>query len=221
MVLILFAVFCVFFLIFAGLWWWSDYARVIPGQIKEKVQTIVPKTVDYLPAFKLWIENNLEDEPELKAWLLGLSDDGLGALTVRVAAFAADLNIQMEWLLGNAMDIAPGLKATCQSIIVNYLDVCRFGIAEQGDITIFDTYNKLITLNGDARFLNLRNAVFARLIREGLVDAIPAYDMIMASELQRQEMASAAIRLHAASNWDGFVKILAESAREVNAPKQA
>jgi hypothetical protein len=215
--LILIAIFAVFFLVFAGLWWWDDYASHLSSQIRQKVQTITPKTVDHAPAFKQWIEQNLDEEPELKTWVTSLSDDGLGALTLRVAGFVTDLNIRMEWLSGDTLDISPPLKATCKSVIINYLKVCRQGILEQADITVFDTYNKLVTLTADSRFLELRRLVFARLTREGLVEAIPAYEMIMASELQRQEMASVAIREYANRHWDDFVLILAESAREVNA----
>ncbi len=216
MTLILIAILCVFLLIFVGLWWWDDYARTLSGRIRQKVQTMTPKTVDYSPEFRGWLEQNLGEEPELKAWIEGLSDDGLGALTVRVAGFAADLNIRMEWLLDNSVEISPRLKSTCQSILINYLKVCQQGIAGQSDITIFDTYNKLVTLNADSRFMALRQMVFARLTREGRVESIPAYEMIMASELQRQELASTAIKGYAAHHWDEFVRILAESAREVN-----
>lgn len=216
MTLILIAIFCVFFVVFAGLWWWDDSAKNIASQIREKVQTITPKTIDYSPAFRRWIEENLANEPELKTWLTSLSEEGFGALTLRVAGFTTDLNIRMEWMTENAVDISPRLKSTCKSVVVNYLKVCRQGILEQADITVFDTYNKLVTLNADSRFLELRRLVFARLTREGLVEAIPAYEMIMASELQRQEMASVAIKEYASSHWNDFVLILTESAREAN-----
>lgn len=203
-------------LIFLGIWWWDGSTNNISHQLKEKVHSFTPKNVDHAPAFKLWIENNLDDNPELKSWLMELSDDGFGALTLRVSGFTADLNIEMEWLLDNTIEISPKLKAACKAIIINYLGVCRQGIAEQSDITIFDTYHKLVTLTTDTRYLNLRRIVFARLASEGLVESIPTYDMIMASETQRQEMASAAIKGYAVKDWSGFTKILAESAKEAN-----
>ncbi len=201
-------------LMFLLSWLWDSSAKSVSEQLKERVQSITPKTVDYAPAFRVWVESSLDDQPDLKAWLLGLSEDGFGALTVRVAAFTSDLNIEMSWLLEGSITITSELETACKAIIVNYLEVCRQGIAQQSDITVFDTYQKLITLNTDSRYLNLRRTVFARLTNEGLVDSIPTYDMIMASELQRQEMASNAIKTYAAKNWKQFARILGESARK-------
>lgn len=195
-------------------WWWDSATQTVSEQLRERVQSLTPKAVDHAPAFRTWVETRLDDHPDLKAWLLGLSEDGFGALTLRVTAFTSDLNIEMSWLLDGSITVTPELDASCKAVIVNYLEVCRQGIAQQGDITVFDTYHKLVNLNADNRYLNLRRAVFARLSNEGLVDSIPTYDMIMASETQRQEMASDAIKAYATKNWPHFTRILGESARQ-------
>ncbi|MDD5033376.1 MAG: hypothetical protein PHE55_01345 [Methylococcaceae bacterium] len=193
----------VFALLLAGYW-------ETPEQIKEQVMALVRRKSDPPTAFRNWVESSLGDNPQLQTWLLSLSDEGFSALTQRVVAFCADLNIQLSWLAERHLEVAPELHKAVKTIVVDYLEVCCEAIRHQDQIALFSKYHKLVTNPTDARYRDIRRSLYIHLAAEGLAEPFPSYEMIMASETQRQTMAANAIRNVAAKDWTALARIFGE-----------
>ena len=182
-----------------------------PGQILEAAKAITLKKADLSLEFRAWVDTNLQENPELRTWVLGLSDEGFAALTQRLAAFCADMNIQLEWLTGRHIEVAPAARLAVNAVVVDYLKLCRKALSHQTDVALFASYHKIVVNPSDARYRDARRSLFTRLIAENLAQPLPAYEMIMASETQRQELAVKAIRDAAAKDWTVFARVLGES----------
>ena len=182
-----------------------------PGQILEAAKAITLKKADLSLEFRAWVDINLQENPELRTWVLGLSDEGFAALTQRLAAFCADMNIQLEWLTGRHIEVAPAARLAVNAVVVDYLKLCRKALSHQTDVALFASYHKIVVNPSDARYRDARRSLFTRLIAENLAQPLPAYEMIMASETQRQELAVKAIRDAAAKDWTVFARVLGES----------
>ncbi len=182
-----------------------------PGQILEAAKAITLKKADVSLEFRDWVDTDLQESPELRKWVLGLPDEGFAALTQRLAAFCADMNIQLEWLTGRDIDVAPAARQAANAVVVDYLKLCRKALSHQNDVALFATYHKIVVNPSDARYRDARRRLFTRLIAENLAQPLPAYEMIMASETQRQELAVKAIREAAAKDWTVFTRALGEA----------
>ncbi len=182
-----------------------------PGQILEAAKAITLKKADVSLEFRDWVDTDLQENPELRKWVLGLPDEGFAALTQRLAAFCADMNIQLEWLTGRHIDVAPAARQAANTVVVDYLKLCRKALSRQNDVALFATYHKIVANPSDARYRDARRRLFTRLIAENLAQPLPAYEMIMASETQRQELAVKAIREAAAKDWTVFTRVLGEA----------
>lgn len=195
----------IFAMVLGGYW-------EIPKQLLDQIRTFGRNKSAPAPsmAFRAWIDSELKENPALRDWLLALPDDGFSLLTDRVLKFCADLNIRLSWLVQGEIAVTPLLRQSLKTIVVDYLEVCWEAVRHQADIGIFEKYHVLISQTADARYRDTRRALHTRLITEGLAESIPSYELIMASELQRQTIAAEAIRKAAAKDWDRFSKILAE-----------
>jgi len=182
-----------------------------PGQIIEAAKAITLKKADVSLEFRAWVDTNLQGNPELRTWVLGLPDEGFAALTQRLAAFCADMNIQLEWLTGRHIDVAPAARLAANTVVVDYLNLCRQTLIHQKDVALFATYHKIVANPSDARHRDIRRRLFTRLIAENLAQPLPAYEMIMASETQRQELAVKSIREAAAKDWTVFTRVMGEA----------
>lgn len=193
-----------FALLLAGRW-------ETPEQIARQLRGLAGRTDDPSVAFRAWVASDLDGHGELQHWLLGLPDDGFKALTQRVVAFCTDLNIRLSWLVERHLDVAPELRRSVRAIVLNYLEVCREAIGHQAEIGIFRSYYDAVARPADARHQNLRRILFTRLTAAGLTEPLPSYELIMASELQRQALAAKAIREAAGKDWPAFAAILREA----------
>ncbi len=181
-----------------------------PEQIKQRILDLSQQKPSPRIKFRAWVASDLGENPPLQAWLLSLPEEGFEALTQRVVKFCADLNIQLSWLAERHVDVAPPLRVAAKTIVVDYLEVCWQAIRHQADIVFFSKYHKLAANPADARYRDVRRRLLTRLIAAGLAEPLPTYELIMASELQRQALAADAIRAAAAKDWDAFVKIFTE-----------
>lgn len=167
------------------------------------------KTPAHLP-FRAWVETDLADHPGLQGWLLALPEAGLRPLTQRVAGVCADLNIQLVWLTEQHLDVAPPVRLTVRRVVVDYLELCHHAFQQRRDLALFDQYYKLVANPGDNRYLDLRRKYFNRLTALGLAQPLPPYELVMASELERQTLAANAIRAAAAQDWNACAQVLAD-----------
>jgi hypothetical protein len=158
--------------------------------------------------FRAWIENELIHQENLQTWLLSLSDSAFQAITDSSARHCKDLNISLDWLFGQDLKVAPEVGATIKLIIIEYLDGCFTAVHGQESIALFSLYEQLINPNRLRQKIDLRRTIFKKVISLGLVEPIPAYDLIMSSELQRQKIAAAALRDAAKKDWTQFAQAL-------------
>ncbi|MEB3318582.1 MAG: hypothetical protein VKO39_10655 [Cyanobacteriota bacterium] len=158
--------------------------------------------------FRAWIENELIHQENLQTWLLSLSDSAFQAITDGAARHCKDLNISIDWLFGQDLKVAPDVGATIKLIIIEYLDGCFTAVHGQESIALFSLYEQLIDPNRLRQKIDLRRTIFKKIISLGLVEPIPAYDLIMSSELQRQKIAAAALRDAAKKDWAQFAQAL-------------
>lgn len=158
--------------------------------------------------FRSWSERELIDHPDLHAWIQSLPLSSVEALTEDASRYCANLNIQLTWLFGGDLSVVPGLNDTLKNILISYLSGCHKAVLEKESVSIFAIYQQLVDPRKLNRSIDLRRSVFKHITALGLIDPIPAYDLIMSSELQRQELAASALRQAASKDWDGFVKAL-------------
>ena len=181
-----------------------------PESLKRQVMAFSRRKTEPPAKFRAWVESSMDENPELRAWLLDLSHEGFAALTQRVVAFCADLNIQLSWLVERHVDVAPALQKAVRTIVVDYLSVCREAMRHQDQIALFREYHKLVANPADSRHRDLRRRLFTRLTSDGLAEELPYYELIMASETQRQALVAKAIRGVADKDWQAFAKIFQE-----------
>lgn len=207
LILIILVLLVAFALFLGGYWETPENLR---DKVKNLVDVVRATKTDPPTAFRAWVDASLGDRPELRAWLLSLSDEGFKTLTKRVVAFCADLNIQLSWLVEQHLEVAPELQKAARTIVVDYLEGCCEAIRHQDEIALFRTYHRLVANPADARYSDVRRRLFTRLTSEELAEPLPSYELIMASETQRQALAAKAIRDVAAKDWSAFARILSE-----------
>jgi hypothetical protein len=160
--------------------------------------------------FRAWAATELGDKPDLQAWLLSLPEPGFRALTEGTVRYCADLKIELSWLTERHTDVAPPVREATSVIVTDYLEGCWRAVCHKNAIALFGLYRKLVAEPADSRHIDLRRQTFNRVTALGLAAPVPAYELIMASERQRQSLAAKAIREAAAADWDAFAQAFAE-----------
>ena len=160
--------------------------------------------------FRAWAAAELGEKPDVQAWLLSLPAPGFRALTEGAVRYCADLKIELSWLAGRHTDVAPPVRAATAAIVAAYLEGCWRAVCHKDAIALFGRYRQLVAEPADPRHTDLRRQVFNRVTALGLAGTVPAYELIMASERQRQALAAKAIREAATKDWDAFAQAFAE-----------
>jgi hypothetical protein len=158
--------------------------------------------------FRSWTDRELADHPDLHAWTQSLPLSAFEALTEDASRHCKNLNIKITWLFSADIDVAPGLKQTIKTILVSYLSGCYKAVLDKDSVSNFAVYHRLVDSQKLNRSIDLRRSVFKQITALGLIDPIPVYDLIMSTELERQELAASALRQAASNDWDSFVKAL-------------
>ncbi len=180
------------------------------AQTKQRIIAFARKKPAPHVTFRAWVESDLGGHPDLQAWLLSLSDSGLKALNGRLEKYTADLKIELSWLTEHHIDVAPAVREAAKTVVAAYLDGCRCAFRQRTEIALFSQYHQLVADPADSRHIELRRKLFNRLTALGLIRPLPANELIMASELERQTLAANAIREAAAKDWDTFAKLFIE-----------
>ncbi len=188
---------------------WAACRMALKG-IKQTVLASFRKRHALPAKFRDWVACDLGDHPALQAWLLSLPEPGFQALTQGTVRYCVDLKIELSWLAERHVDVAPPVQQAVKAIVVDYLHGCWRAVCHRKSIALFGLYRQLVAEPTDSRHIDLRRQAFKRVTALGLAAPIPAYELIMASERQRQVLAAKAIRETATKDWDTFAKLLAE-----------
>jgi hypothetical protein len=177
-------------------------------KLKLKFDALFGKQKFRALKFRAWIENELIPQENLRDWLLSLPDSAFQAMTDSTTRHCNDLNISLDWLFSQDLKVAPEVGATIKMIIIEYLEGCFAAVHGQESIALFSLYEQLVNPNQLRQKIDMRRTVFKKVVSLGLVEPIPAYDLIMCSELQRQKIAAKALRDAANNDWAQFAGIL-------------
>jgi hypothetical protein len=158
--------------------------------------------------FRAWIDGSFTTAPELKTWVMELPDPALQALTEGAVRYCANLNIELTWLFGRDLEVAPAVSETVKMILSEYLEGCLKAVHHKEAIALFAVYYQLTSPALYGRQIDLRRSVFKKVTALGLVEPVPAHELIMSSELQRQALAASALRDAASKDWDSFAQAL-------------
>jgi len=184
--------------------------RAAWGWIKHRATASARKKRALPDGFRAWVASELGEKPALQAWLLSLPEPGFQALTQGTVRYCADLKIELSWLAERHTDVAPPVRGAVSAIVADYLEGCWRAVCHKQAIALFGLYRQLVAEPVDSRHIDLRRQVFNRVTALGLAATVPAYELIMASERQRQALAAKAIREAAAKDWDAFAQMFAE-----------
>lgn len=178
-------------------------------KIKIKLETLFGQQKFRALRFRAWIEHEVIQQEKLQTWLLALSDSGFQVITDGATRHCKDLNISLDWLFGQDLKVAPEVNTTIKMIVIDYLEGCFKAVDGQKSIALFSLYEQLVNPNLLGKRIDLRRSMFKKVISLGLTEPIPAYDLIMSSELQRQEIAAESLRDAAKKDWNQFAGALA------------
>ena len=230
MILPLIIVFLLAGLFVVALILWSSKLVSSPEQFKEWLRTL-PQTIGinlYFTWFRLkvaftklfgqkkatalqfraWVDTRLTNSLELHDWVMQLPDSALVALTDGAVRYCANLNIDLTWLFTRDIEVSPAVSEAVQLIISEYLEGCFKAVRHKDSIALFAVYHQLISADQYGRQIDLRRSVFKKVTTLGLAEPIPAHELIMSSELQRQALAASALRDAASKDWDSFAQAL-------------
>ena len=90
-------------------------ARMLGGKNKD-----LPKK------FQAWAEKNMTTAKEkgMKSWISDLSPDEAKVFTEQVAAYCADMNMDLAWLVDEKLDKDPALEKATKNIVTSYCMAC-------------------------------------------------------------------------------------------------
>jgi hypothetical protein len=168
--------------------------------------------------FRTWLDQELTSNPDLRSWIMDLPTPALEALTDGAERFCANFNIQLSWLFGPDLDVAPAVSETVKVILSDYLTGCFKAVNNKEAISLFSVYHQLTAPDQLSRLIDLRRSVFKKVTALGLTEPIPAYDLIMSSEHERQELAASALRDAATKDWQSFSQALSNVLAENEHP---
>jgi hypothetical protein len=158
--------------------------------------------------FREWVERELTNHPDLHSWIKNMSDPSLEALTNSTSNYCSSLNIDIGWIFGCDLDVAPEVQQSVKIIISEYLSGCLNAVNHKQAIMLFSVYHQLTSPTQLRRKIDLRRSVFKKITSLGLSEPIPAHELIMSSEIQRQELAASALRAAASKDWEAFSQAL-------------
>ncbi|MEM7536202.1 MAG: hypothetical protein AAF639_28725 [Chloroflexota bacterium] len=191
-----------------------DLTGKVPNLFQNVFQDNTAQEV-LINQFREWITIELKHEPELRAWLLSVPDDGFNLLTTHIANFCEEMNMELVWLLEKKVDVAPILQESMKAMIVDYCWSCYKGIQVQRHAYLFDQYQKLIasmsTSSKNAPKLpdaQLTLVLFVELAEKGLITLPSPSKLLNITEEEQQQQALQLIQEAAAKDWQAFALIL-------------
>ncbi|NDJ62105.1 MAG: hypothetical protein GYB67_13330, partial [Chloroflexi bacterium] len=181
---------------------WTGRAHALRTQVTPPNPNLM------MSAFKTWVEADLNDNEYLRVWLLSLPPEGLRALTVQIARFCADLNIDLNWLLSGDLALEPHVEAAVADIVTDYCQACLNAIRIQGQLETFQNYQTRLSEIVKKDQQTVGQALLTQLRDENLVPPTAA-DLLLASDEECREYALHTIRNAAERDREKFKRIWA------------
>jgi len=188
-----------------------DLSTTMKGMLQQKGQT-----ANLVEPFRAWVSSDLKHQPELYNWLLSLPEYGFELLTIHIAEFCQEMNMDLKWLVERHVDVAPELRKAIQDSIIDYCYACQKAVAVQNHAHIFAHYYNLVSTTQESKSSGIQQTLFAQLADQGLVTAPSASELINANDAERQQQAIRSIQQAAAKDWTQFANILQHTATYPN-----
>lgn len=180
-------------------------------QVRERGEDII--VPPYLPdekAFRAWIEREITPEyPRLSAWLNSLSKEGFSALTLQMARFLEDLNINLKWLIDGDFAREPFIEKQVREIVIGYCQNCLLAIQIQAELTTFGQYQEDVESLALPRNRNKSQRLLEELRQRNLAPTTTP-DLLLATEEDRYEYVLKTLKAAAAKDRATFDKLMAE-----------
>ncbi|MEM7125881.1 MAG: hypothetical protein AAF702_06120 [Chloroflexota bacterium] len=192
---------------------WATQLRnmILPGEQDEQL----------VEQFRSWAVNGLKDDPELQEWLLALPEEGFGLLTWHIASFCKEMNFELAWLFDEQASLAPELKATIRSVVIDYCQACQRSVKVQEQAHIFAQYHQLVENPNGREQKALGYKLHENLASLGLADLSNNVDLGKANERERYEHILGRIHQAAADDWSQFAQVLQNTILDDNGPSAA
>jgi|GEM_PF-2938848 hypothetical protein len=122
-------------LIFLVLWALAQPKADLEASVRKVwtglADSLSPKSVDWTTPMRAWAETSLENEQEIRIWLLALPNDGLQALGEKIAEFCLQMNVDLQWLIDPAKTFDAMRKQSAEEMVVDYCKVCLKAVQNQ------------------------------------------------------------------------------------------
>lgn len=156
--------------------------------------------------FQEWADANIKNH-DLKEWIVNLSPEAAQALTEQVAEFCVNLGFELEWLLEGRLAQDPEIEAGAREVVVSYCSACWRATQEFADFELFKTMRAIEQNPFDRAHHGISRKLFAELVKADLAPSVPA-ELFVASERERQEHMTQAIRQASTSDREAFKRAL-------------
>lgn len=177
------------------------------GSVRETGENLVtPSYAKLSPQFRQWVDQEMEGNERLRAWLLSLPDEGFKALTNQIALFCIELNIDLAWLVNGELEIEPDIRQVTEEIIIGYCEACLKAVQIQNELTDFREYQNTLERLARRDHQEIGQQLLAKLREQELAEPASP-DLVWASDEERRDYAMRTIREAAQQDREKFNRI--------------
>lgn len=190
----------------------ADDAAQIANDVRANLRRISSQPAPELtPKFKAWAQDHLEDEAEIRQWLLQLPPAALQALTEELHAFCRQLNIELMWLVDEALETEPKLREVVRGVVMMYCGNCLKAVELQPQILEFQVYQTYLKRIEQGRAQEFAQKLLQELVQAGLIDP-PEPGMVLSDKDERRQYIAQILREAARRDSAAFKDSLARVA---------
>jgi hypothetical protein len=119
-------------------------------------------------SLRLWVKTTTNMSPQLRQWVLNLSDEAIYVLVKRLNDFCTDLGLRLEWLFSQNAQDDRSVVPVINQIVANYLDACYQAYLVQDDANAFEKWRAYLEQPFAKEHHSLAERVLDHLIDEGI-----------------------------------------------------
>lgn len=153
-----------------------------------------------------WVGNRIDD-PDMKRWFRGLSQNELRDITEDLKAFCLSYGFDVKWVLNNGFNVHPDLQAQVNQALVYRLQSHQQTKRTEDGIRVYTFYRMLVADPTTPANVALTQTLYNRLTNAGLAPTTPS-TLILADEDERQRYSLERIEAAANDDWVAFSTIL-------------
>ncbi len=164
--------------------------------------------------FKLWADERLTGEPEIRDWLLSLPPVALRALTMQLDGFCQELNIRLAWLVDETLDTEPAAREVVRDVVLMYCRNCLRAVELQPRVNAFRGYQDVLAQIRRGEAQTFGQKLLSALQQAGLVTSTEP-SLVLATPAERRHYTADSIREAAKRDQEAFYNAWAQVEAEV------